>query len=224
MKVTEQIPACTCCTELKKAVQAQVAVASEHFGGMLAASANGFGLPAEAAARNLFDVVVGTLYLMKYPCLLVDFTEFGQLTVYRLMEDISPESPEYQQAQARDLAKCDAEVKRLKAKFGRGRSWHGKQIRQIAEAIGMEQLYKIVYKPASGIIHGSSYPILSMGENLEWIVAFQKHKWDRYLKESPVFGYSMLCQFYTEVFRLFQIADTTNLDEMDKLCTRLTNG
>jgi hypothetical protein len=64
MQATEQILAAPAGTELRKAVQAQVAVAAEHFGGMLAVSANGFGLPAETAARNIFDLVVGTLYLM----------------------------------------------------------------------------------------------------------------------------------------------------------------
>ena len=58
MKATEQILALPVSTKLTKAVQAQVAVAAEHYGGMLATSANGFGLPAEAAARNLFDLVM----------------------------------------------------------------------------------------------------------------------------------------------------------------------
>lgn len=223
MKATEQILAAPAGTELRKAVQAQVAVAAEHFGGMLAASANGFGLPAEAAARNLFDLVVGTLYLMKNRHLLIDSIEFGQLTVYRLMKNLSPESPAYQQAQARDLAKYDSEIKRLEAKFDKKNFWHRRQIVQIAQAIGMEPLYKTAYKTASGITHGSSYPILSRNEKLEWVIRFQKHQWDRYVKESPVFGYLMLGHFYTEVFRLFQIPDTTNLNEMADVCMRLAN-
>ena len=226
MKATEQILAAPAGTELRKAVQAQVAVAAEHFGGMLAASANGFGLPAEAAARNLFDLVVGTLYLMKNPLLLADFIEFGQLTVYRLIKNLSLESPQYEQARARDLAKYDAEIKRLEAKFDKKNFWHGRQVLQTAQAIGidgMEHLYKIQYKTASGITHGSSYPILSLNEKREWVVGFQKGQWDRYVKESLVFGYSMLDLFYLDVFRLFQIADTINLNQMRDVCMRL-NG
>ncbi len=228
IKATEQILATPADTQLRKAVQAQVEVAAEHFGGILAASANGFGLPAEAAARNLFDVVVGTLYLMKHPDLLDDFIEFGKLTFYRLMKHISPESPEYQQEQARDLASHDTEIKCLDAKFAKKKnSWHGRRISQIANDVGkdneMEQLYKIFYKPASAITHGSSYPILSRNGNQGWEIGFQRHKWDRYVKESPVLGYSMLCQLYLEVFPLFQIADTTDLDEMAKVCARLTS-
>jgi hypothetical protein len=223
MQATEQILAAPAGTELRKAVQAQVAVAAEHFGGMLAVSANGFGLPAETAARNIFDLVVGTLYLMKNPQLLTDFIEFGQLTVYRLMKNLSPELPEYQQAQSRDLAKYDAEIRRLEAKFDKKNFWHGRQILQIAQTIGMEPLYKTAYKTASGITHGSSHPILSRNEKLEWVIRFQKHQWDRYVKESPVFGYLMLGHFYTEVFRLFQIADTTKLNEMADVCMRLAS-
>jgi hypothetical protein len=117
MKATEQILAVPVSTTLTKAVQAQVAVAAEHYGGMLAASANGFGLSAEATARNLFDLVVGTLYLIKNPHLIDDFIEFGQLTIYRLMKNLSPESPQYQQAQAREIAKYAAEMTRLETKF-----------------------------------------------------------------------------------------------------------
>jgi hypothetical protein len=224
MKATEQILAAPAGIELRKAVQAQVAVAAEHFGGILAASANGFGLPAEGAARNLFDLVVGTLYLMKNPHLLVDFIEFGQLTVYRLMKNLSPESPQYHQARARDLAKYDAEIRRLEANFDKKNFWHGRQILQIAQAVGMEPLYKTAYKTASGITHGSSYPILSRNEKLDWVICFQKHQWDHYVKESPVFGYLMLGHFCTEVFRLFQIPDTTNLNEMADVCMRLADG
>jgi len=224
MKATEQILAAPAGTELTKAVQAQVAVAAEHFGGMLAASANGFGLPAEAAARNLFDLVVGTLYLTKHPHLIVDFIEFGQLTVYRLMKNLSPESPQYQQTRVRDLAKYDGEIRRLETKFDKKNFWHGRQIVQIAQAIDMEPLYKTAYKTASGITHGSSYPILSRNEKLEWVIGFQKRKWDRYVKESPVFGYLMLGHLYTEVFRLFQIPDTTNLNDMADVCMRLADG
>ena len=224
MKATEQILAAPVGTKLTKAVQAQVAVAAEHFGGMLAASANGFGLPAEAAARNLFDLVVGTLYLIKNPHLIDDFIEFGQLTVYRLMKNLSPESPEYRQARARDLAKYDGEIRRLETKFDKKNFWHGRQILQIAQDVDMEALYKTAYKTASGITHGSSYPILSRDEKLEWVIRFQRNMWDRYVKESPVFGYLMLGHFYTEVFRLFQISDTTNLNEMANVCMRLANG
>lgn len=161
---------------------------------------------------------------MRNPKSLVDFIEFGQLTVYRLMKNLSPESTEHQQAQARDLAKYQAEMQRLETKFDKKNFWHGRQIFQIAQTIGMEQLYKIAYKTASGIVHGSSYPILSRNEDLEWVIGFQKHRWDRYVKESPVFGYLILGICYTEVFQFFQIADAANLHELARVCTRLADG
>lgn len=102
--------------------------------------------------------------------------------------------------------------------------WHGRQILQIAQTIGMELLYKTAYKTASGITHGSSYPILSRNEKLEWVIRFQKHQWDRCVKDSPVFGYLMLGHFCTEVFRLFQIADTTNFNEMADVCLNLASS
>jgi hypothetical protein len=104
-------------------------------------------LSASLTMSARFDLVVGTLYLMKNPHLLSDFIEFGQLTVYRLMKNLSPELPEYQQAQSRDLAKYDAEIRRLEAKFNKKNFWHGRQILQIAQTIGMEPLYKTAKRP-----------------------------------------------------------------------------
>lgn len=226
LHVFEQVIDAPADTDLKKAVQAQVAVAAEHFGAILANSANGFGLPAEAAARNLFDLVIGTLYLMKNPHLLLDFVEFGQLTVYKLMQNLRPEDPKYQQAQARDLARYDPEIKRLEAKFGKRNFWHGRQIIQIAEAIGsnLDRLYKTQYKTASAISHGSSYPILSRNEKLEWVIGFKKEFWVRYEIESWRFGYLMLAPFFVEVFSLLQIRDLAHLDAMFDVGKRLVNG
>lgn len=216
LHVFEQVIDAPADTDLKRAVQAQVAVAAEHFGAILANAANGLCLPAEAAARNLYDLVIGTLYLMKNPHLLLDFIEFGQLTVYKLMQNLRPEEPKYQQAQARDLARYDTEIKRLEAKFGKRNFWHGRQIIQIAEAIGsdLDRLYKTQYKTASAISHGSSYPILSRNEKLEWVIGFKKEFWVRYERESWRFGYLMLAPFLVEVFGLLQMRDLSHLNAM----------
>jgi hypothetical protein len=225
MEVFEQVINAPADTDLRKAVQAQVAVAAEHFGGILAAAANGFCLPAEAAARNLYDLVIGTLYLMRNPNLLIDFIEFGQLTVYKLMQNLRPEDPKYQQAQARDLARYDAEIKRLEAKFGKRNFWHGRQVIQIAEAIGsdLDRLYKTQYKTASAISHGGSYPILSRSEKLEWVIGFKKENWARYEQESWRFAYIMLAPFLVEVFHLLWITDLTYLNTMFDVCKKFLN-
>jgi hypothetical protein len=226
MHVIDQILDAPANTDLKKAVQGQVAVAAEHFGSILANAANGFGLPAEAATRNLFELVIGTLYLMNNPHLLQDFIEFGQLTVYRLMKSLKPQDPEHQQAQARDIARYDSEIKRLDAKFGKRNFWHGRQIIQIAEAVGgeLDQLYRTHYKTTSGIVHGSSYPILSRNEKLEWVIGYRKEFWRRYEAESWKFGYIMLTPFFAQVFLLFAIKEIAQLEAMFEVCNRYVNG
>jgi hypothetical protein len=226
MCVIEQVIDACADTDLKKAVQGQVEVASEHFAAILASAANGFGLPAEAAARNLFDLVVSTLYLMQNPHLLTDFIEFGQLTVYRLMKNLKPQDPQYQQAQARDIARYGAEMARLEAKFDKKNFWHGKQVVQIAAAVGgeLDQLYKTHYKTTSAIIHGSSYPILSRNEKLEWVIGYKKEFWLRYENESWKFGYVMLAPFLAQVFLLFQIREISQLEAMFEVCNRYVNG
>jgi len=138
-----------------------------------------------------------------------------------LMKNLSPESAEYQQAQARDLAKYATEINRLEAKFEKKNFWHGRQVLQIAQDVDMGPLYKTAYKTASGITHGSSYPILSRDKKMEWVIGFERSKWNRYAKESPVFGYLMLVPFYMEVFRLLQISDTSNLNEMADVSMKL---
>jgi hypothetical protein len=225
MEVFEQVISAPADTDLKKVVQAQVAIAAEHFGGILSNAANGFCLPAEASARNLYDLVIGTLYLMKNPHLLQDFLEFGQLTVYKLMQNLRPEQPQYQAAQARDLARHDSEIKRLEAKFGKRKFWHGRQVVQIAEAIGsgLDQLYRTQYKTASAIGHGGAYPLLSRNENFEWVIGFQKENWERYEQESWRFAYLMLAPFFAEVFHLLWIANPSHLDEMFTVCHKFLN-
>lgn len=226
LDVIEQVLDAPTDTDLKKAVQAQVAVAAEHFGAILANAANGFGLPAEATARNLFDLIVGTLYLMKNPHLLPDFVEFGQLSVYRLMRNLKPEHPKYQQAQARDLARYDKEIRRLEAKFDKKNFWHGRQIIQIVHAIGgeLDQLYKTHYKTTSGITHGSSYPILSRNEKLEWVIGFKKEFWERYERESWMFAYVMLAPFLVEVFRVLEIKEISRVEAMFEVCNKFVNS
>ena len=223
-QVFEQVLAQPVDTDLKKAIRAQVEVAAEHFGAILANCANGFGLPAEAAARNLFDLVVGTMYLMKNPHLLTDFIEFGQLTVYRLMKNLEPEDPDHQKAKARDLATYGTEIQRLEDKFDKQNFWHGRQIRQVAKAVSddMEHLYLTYYKTTSGISHGSAYPILSRNEKPEWVIGFKKGFWVRCEKESWIFAYLMLGQLFVEVFQLFQIPEAAHLDATAGVCMKLT--
>ena len=226
LRVIEQVIDAPADTDLKKAIQAQVEVASEHFGAILASAANGFGLPAEATARNLFDLVISTLYLMQNPHLLTDFIEFGQLTVYRLMKNLRPQDPQFQQAQARDIARYSAELKRLETKFDKKNFWHGRQVIQIAEAVGgqLDQLYRTHYKTTSAIIHGSSYPILSRNEKLEWVIGYKKEFWLRYEHESWKFGYIMLAPFLAQVFLLFQIREISHLEKMFEVCGRYVNS
>ena len=137
---------------------------------------------------------------IRSPHLLDDFLGFGQLTVYRLMRNLDPEDPKLQKLRERDIGDTDAEFSRLQAKFAKKEFWHGQQIVQIAERAGVRDLYEMFYKATSGIVHGSSYPLLRRDRRGKWRIARDTKHWHRYVADSIVFGYLLLGVLFSEAF------------------------
>src|ERR1700688_860650 len=88
--------------------------------------------------------VVGTLYWIKNPSLLADFTEHGKLLFYE--RSLASGFPEH------ELATIASECKAIKArqKGKRRAPGHGSNIRKIAMAVGLGETYDIFYPDSSG--------------------------------------------------------------------------
>ena len=109
--------------------------------------------------RTLFEVFIGTLYLIKNPNLLADFTDHGKLVFYEQcltskfpMSELAKIAPE-----------CEAIKARLKGK--RRSSWHGNSIKKVAIEVGFGETYDLFYSDASGATHADATKTLSHGSH-----------------------------------------------------------
>lgn len=143
--------------DFKHTVMLQSGIAWLHYNAIVLLLANEFGVQGLVLCRTLFEVAVGTLYLIKNPRLLVDFTDHGKLLFYEqcLATGMS----------AQELAKIAPECKAIKArqKGNRRSPWHGSTIKNIAVAVGMGETYDILYPDASGATHVDATKTLSHG-------------------------------------------------------------
>jgi len=68
--------------EFRHTAMLQSGIAWQHYNAILLLLSHGFGIQGLVLCRTLFEVVVGTLYLIKNPSLLADFTDHGKLLLY----------------------------------------------------------------------------------------------------------------------------------------------
>jgi hypothetical protein len=112
-------------------------------------SAN-FSLPSMSQLRALAETVMSGLYLTEHPELLHDFFDGSSYTILRIMH----------LKHATTLTdERRGEYLRLKVKFG-SRGWHGKSVADLAEELGMGELYQTFYVEASNIAHGGSLALI----------------------------------------------------------------
>jgi hypothetical protein len=128
--------------DFKHAVMLQSGIAWQHYNAILVLLAHGFGIQGLVLCRTLFEVVVGTLHLIKNPNLLADFTDHAKLQFYEqclasgfLTHELAKIAPE-----------CEAIKARQKGK--RRSSWHGSTIRRVAIAVGFGETYDLLYPDA----------------------------------------------------------------------------
>jgi hypothetical protein len=143
--------------EFRHTVMLQAAIIWQHYNAILLLLAYGFGIQGLVLCRTLFEIVVGTLFLMKNPDLLTDFMDHGKLLFYEqcLAGGIS----------SRELAKIAPECEAIKArqKGRRKSSWHGSRIDKIAVAVGLGETYELLYRDASSATHADAVKTLSHG-------------------------------------------------------------
>jgi hypothetical protein len=143
--------------DFKHAVMLQSGIAWQHYNAILLLLAHGFGVQGLVLCRTLFEVVVGTLHLIKNPNLLADFTDHAKLQFYE--QCLASGLP------AHELAKIAPECEAIKArqKGKRRSSWHGGTIKRVAIAVGFGETYDLLYPDASGATHADATKTLSHG-------------------------------------------------------------
>jgi hypothetical protein len=166
----------------------QCRVAWEIFNSILCLAAYDYGLGAMSLCRNLFELVVATIFLIENPGKLQDFIDYGKTIAYELGGSLG--------ADQRCLAalKKKADYDNLKKHFG-GDKWHGRNIRGLVEAAGMEKLYGSFYKEASSIAHGDSYVTLGYRHG-RWQFSKDIRTWTRYCQTSLTFSLLLMANLY----------------------------
>jgi hypothetical protein len=166
----------------------QCRVAWEIWNSVCCLAGYDYGLGSMGMRRNLFELVAGTLFLIRHPEKTDDFVDFGKKIAYELVRDMGANS-EYLNA-----FESAANYRTLASKFGT-QSWHGMKIRGLVDAVGMGDLYKTFYKEASSIAHGDSFMTLRY-KNRTWQLTRGVNEWRTYIETSLRFALSLMTLLY----------------------------
>lgn len=172
-----------------QAVISQCHVAWETFNSIQCLIAYDYGLGAMSLCRNLFELVIGTVFLIDNPDKLQDFVDYGKIIAYELAEEMGADQ-KYLQA-LRQKADYDT----LKKRLGHNK-WHGqKTVKGLSELIGMKKLYQSFYKESSSIAHGDSYVTLGYKRG-DWRFSKDVRSWSKYREAALDFSFLSVAILY----------------------------
>jgi len=202
--------------DFHKVLQCQTTVALEHYGGMLSLVSDKFGFPAEGIGRNLFEIVVGTVYLAKHPQKLNDFLDYGKYLRYRQIRASKTTNAAFQQKQTAEIAQTDVEYDALKKRFKK--PWHGSTVELMTKDAGMTNLYDVYYRRASSVAHGDAFNVYHFTSK-GWQIGIAWQKWDRAARTAMIFGYQLLVLLFERLNQHLMLG----LDHEMQILTDLMN-
>jgi hypothetical protein len=173
---------------LAEAVINQCRVGWEVFSSIQCLVGYDYNLNAMILCRNLFELVIGTIFLIDNPSKLDDFINYGKVVSYEIVEQVGADE-KYLEA-----FKQKADYDRLKRHFGQSK-WHGKTIKGLAESAGMKQLYQSFYKEASSIAHVDSFVTLGYKRG-KWGFSKDVRAWSNYGDTALVFSFMTMAILY----------------------------
>ena len=165
-----------------------------------------YGLGAMSLCRNLFELVVGTIFLIENADKLQDFLDYGKTIAYELAEAMG--------ADQKYLAafKQKADYDRLKKYFDKEK-WHRKSVRGLAEAVGMQKLYGSSYKEASSIAHGDSFVTLGFHDG-HWQLSKDVRCWTHYCETSLIFSFLLIANLYHRTVHKLRLPYASEIQAM----------
>jgi hypothetical protein len=152
-------------------VQASLAsICSESMLDVLLLAGNNRGAGAMKIARGMFEISVISNYLEKNPSQVRDYVDFSLVEAWRHLQTVERYSPGRVPPDL--MNKAEAEFNRVKSRFSniQGRvqfRWNSKSLKQMAEEIGLLNLYEVAYGPASELHHLPFTGIV--GHDLNWL-------------------------------------------------------
>jgi Family of unknown function (DUF5677) len=167
----------------------QCRVAWEMFNSIHCVIAYDYGLAGASLCRNLFELAIGSIFLIENPGKLQDFMDYGKMVAYQVLDATPGTDPTFLQA-----LKVKADYENLKNRFGREK-WHGKKIWALADACGMKALYNSFYREASAIVHGDAFVTLRYTEGA-WGFSRDVQSWSSYCDMAMAFSYTVMATLY----------------------------
>jgi len=158
-------------------------------------------LGAASLCRNLFELVAGTVFLIENPNKLQDFIDYGKMVAYEIVEataqsvsGISMVGVNVPEARYLQAFRTKADYDNVKKHFGKDK-WHGKSIKLLVQAVGMEALYGSFYKEASAITHGDAYITLGYKQG-RWQFSKDVRSWNHYGDVAIDFSFASMGTLY----------------------------
>jgi Family of unknown function (DUF5677) len=143
----------------RELVQVQAALtqlASEAMLDVLLLAGNKRGAGAMKLARGMFEISVISSYLEKNPAEVNDYLDFSIVESWRHLQTVEKYSPGRVSPEL--MSEAEREFNRVKPRFtsSQGRvqlRWANKSIRQMADEVGLLNVYEVAYSPASELHH-----------------------------------------------------------------------
>ena len=156
--------------ELVQVQNALTQICSESMFDVLLLAGNKRGAGAMKIARGMFEVSVISAYLEKNPNEVDDYLNFGMVESWRHLRAVEKYNPGHVPLEL--MREAEAEYKRVKPQFSNARGhvqlrWADKTIRQMAEEVGLLNIYEIAYSTASELHHIPLAGII--GHELDWL-------------------------------------------------------
>jgi hypothetical protein len=156
--------------ELVQVLNALTQVCSETMFDVLLLAGNNRGTGAMKVARGMFEISVVSAYLERNPKELEAYLSFSIVEAWRHLQAVEKYDPGIV---SRELMKqAESEYNRVKSQFSNAAGrvqfrWTKKSLRQMAEEVGVLNIYEIAYSSASELHHVPLIGIIA--HELNWL-------------------------------------------------------
>jgi hypothetical protein len=142
--------------EVVQVQRALTQICSESMFDVLMLAGNQRGTGAMKIARGMFEISVISAYLEKNPAEVHDYLDFSTVEAWRHLQTVEKYSPSRVPLEL--MSQAQAEYDRVKHRFTNAKGkvqhrWADKSIKQMAEDVGLLNIYEVAYSTASELHH-----------------------------------------------------------------------
>lgn len=159
-----------------------------------------YGLSAMAQCRNLFEMVLGAIFLIENPHKLEDFLHYGTI-----VDNSTEHSQKYVKALKKDKELPTAGDEK----------WHGQRISKLAIQAGLQDIYESFYKECSSIAHGDpSITLAREGMRFQLINDARTRK--NYSEAALAFSLVCIASLYKNAVQTLRLFPANDIEQLEK--------